>query len=229
MNPTEPPTVPARAADGESQRHTNGDHSLLRAKARAALHAGKLPQRSPDHTWGGPGAGACCSVCGAIVKPEETELELEFARSGDGSQPERHHLHSGCLAAWEAVLKDVDLRAFTGRTAMARCLPVHRNRRSNENRHDPGADTLGELLDADQANPHPSEKEWVRLVQGIAAGDQRALEALYERTHRIVYTLSVRITGNRETAEEVTLDVFHDVWRRASRTTLPADRWWAGS
>jgi len=27
----------------------------------------------------------------------------------------------------------------------------------------------------------------------------------------------VRITANRETAEEVTLDVFHDVWRRASR------------
>jgi len=26
----------------------------------------------------------------------------------------------------------------------------------------------------------------------------------------------MRITANRETAEEVTLDVFHDVWRRAS-------------
>jgi RNA polymerase sigma-70 factor, ECF subfamily len=31
-----------------------------------------------------------------------------------------------------------------------------------------------------------------------------------------VFTLTVRITGNRETAEEVTLDVFHDIWRRAS-------------
>lgn len=28
--------------------------------------------------------------------------------------------------------------------------------------------------------------------------------------------LIVRITNNRETAEELTLDVFHDVWRRAS-------------
>ena len=27
----------------------------------------------------------------------------------------------------------------------------------------------------------------------------------------------MRITANRETAEEVTLDVFHDVWRHASR------------
>ena len=52
--------------------------------------------------------------------------------------------------------------------------------------------------------------------RSIAAGDQLALHALYERTHRIVFTLIVRITNNRETAEELTLDVFHDVWRRAS-------------
>ena len=50
----------------------------------------------------------------------------------------------------------------------------------------------------------------------MAAGDQGALHALYERTHRVVFTLIMRITANRETAEEVTLDVFHDVWRRAS-------------
>ena len=31
----------------------------------------------------------------------------------------------------------------------------------------------------------------------------------------MVFTLIVRMTNNRETAEELTLDVFHDVWRRA--------------
>ena len=51
----------------------------------------------------------------------------------------------------------------------------------------------------------------------MGTGDQRALQALYERAHRIVYTLSLRITGNRETAEEVTLDVFHSIWRHASQ------------
>ena len=76
--------------------------------------------------------------------------------------------------------------------------------------------TLGELLYADTARAPVPEKDWVGLVQSIAAGDQRALHALYERTHRIVFTLIVRITSNRETAEEVTLDVFYDVWRRAS-------------
>jgi RNA polymerase sigma-70 factor (ECF subfamily) len=76
--------------------------------------------------------------------------------------------------------------------------------------------TLGRLLYTDAASILVSEKDWVGLVQSIAAGDQHALHALYERTHRIVFTLIVRITGNRETAEEVTVDVFHDVWRRAS-------------
>jgi RNA polymerase sigma-70 factor (ECF subfamily) len=33
----------------------------------------------------------------------------------------------------------------------------------------------------------------------------------------MVFTLTMRITANRETAEELTIDVFHDVWRRASR------------
>ena len=60
------------------------------------------------------------------------------------------------------------------------------------------------------------EDEWVCLVQSVAAGDQQALHGLYERAHRLVYTLMMRITGNRQTAEELTVDVFHDVWRRAS-------------
>ena len=76
--------------------------------------------------------------------------------------------------------------------------------------------TLGEVLYAGSSRALISEAEWAALVVSVAAGDQRALHALYERTHRLVFTLSMRITGNRETAEEVTLDVFHDVWRRAS-------------
>jgi RNA polymerase sigma-70 factor (ECF subfamily) len=84
------------------------------------------------------------------------------------------------------------------------------------NEPDPATRVLGDLLYADTATTLVSEKDWVRLVQSMAAGDQRALHALYERTHRIVFTLIVRITNNRETAEELTLDVFHDVWRRAS-------------
>jgi RNA polymerase sigma-70 factor, ECF subfamily len=62
-----------------------------------------------------------------------------------------------------------------------------------------------------------AEHDWAALVRSIAAGDQTALQALYERAHRPVFTLIMRITANRETAEELTIDVFHDVWRRAAR------------
>jgi RNA polymerase sigma-70 factor, ECF subfamily len=75
--------------------------------------------------------------------------------------------------------------------------------------------TLGDVLYARSKAPVP-EQDWVALVQSIAAGDQLALHALYERAHRMVFTLIIRITANRETAEELTIDVFHDVWRRAS-------------
>lgn len=81
----------------------------------------------------------------------------------------------------------------------------------------PSPGTLGDVLYPDPSRSRVTEAEWVGLVQSVAAGDQRALHALYERAHRVVFTLSLRITGNRETAEEVTLDVFYDVWRRASR------------
>src|SRR5688500_18732425 len=75
--------------------------------------------------------------------------------------------------------------------------------------------TLGAVLYADRPASFISEKGWVRLVQSIAAGDQLALHALYSRAHRPVFTLIMRSTGCRATAEELTLDVFHEVWRQA--------------
>jgi RNA polymerase sigma-70 factor (ECF subfamily) len=76
--------------------------------------------------------------------------------------------------------------------------------------------TLGDVLYA-RAKASVPEQAWAKLVQSIAAGDQLALHTLYEMAHRSVFTLMMRITANRETAEELTIDVFHDVWRRASR------------
>ena len=76
--------------------------------------------------------------------------------------------------------------------------------------------TLGDVLYAKPRAPVP-EHDWVALVRSIATGDQLALHALYERAHRPVFTLIMRLTANRETAEELTLDVFHDVWQGASR------------
>ena len=76
----------------------------------------------------------------------------------------------------------------------------------NQDRHDRET-TLGDVLYANKTKPPVSEKVWVELVQSIARGDQLALHALYSQTHRIVFTLIMRITGNQETAEELTIDV----------------------
>ena len=77
--------------------------------------------------------------------------------------------------------------------------------------------TLGDVLYAGMSSAPPPEQEWLGLVRAIAAGDQAALHALYERSHRLVFTSILAITDSREIAEELTLEVFHDVWRRAYR------------
>jgi RNA polymerase sigma-70 factor, ECF subfamily len=88
--------------------------------------------------------------------------------------------------------------------------------RKNQDESEFQTRTLGDLLYARKGQVLVSEGDWVRLVQSVATGDQLALHSLYERTHRLVFTLILRITNNRETAEEVTLDVFQSVWRRAA-------------
>lgn len=80
----------------------------------------------------------------------------------------------------------------------------------------PDKGTLGDLLYADRSAP-VTERDWAGLVRAIAAGDEHALRALYERSYRIVFTLIMRICGNREAAEEVSLDVYYDIWRRAEQ------------
>jgi|SRR5579883_115362 len=76
--------------------------------------------------------------------------------------------------------------------------------------------TLGDVLYAKPSKSPLLESDWVKLVQAIGTGDQKALYTLYERAHRLVFTLAFRMTNSRETADELTVDVFHDVWRRAA-------------
>ena len=53
------------------------------------------------------------------------------------------------------------------------------------------------------------------LIEQIQAGDESALRILYDRYSRLVFSLALRISGDRGTAEEITLDVFERVWRKA--------------
>lgn len=60
---------------------------------------------------------------------------------------------------------------------------------------------------------------WVSYVNRCATGDQSALAALYDETSRLVYAMALRILHEPADAEEITLDVYMQVWRNARTYT----------
>ena len=60
------------------------------------------------------------------------------------------------------------------------------------------------------------ERTWTGYVRRIAAADQAALADLYDASNRLIYGMALRILGNPADAEEVTLDIYTQVWRSAS-------------
>jgi RNA polymerase sigma-70 factor, ECF subfamily len=61
------------------------------------------------------------------------------------------------------------------------------------------------------------EDIWRGFLSRAAAGDHDAFTALYDATSSLVYPLALRILGNPADAEEVTLDVYLQVWRNPAR------------
>ena len=55
------------------------------------------------------------------------------------------------------------------------------------------------------------------LIQQIGAGDQKAFGILYERYTTLVFSLAVKIADSHETAEDITLDVFTQIWKNAKK------------
>lgn len=53
------------------------------------------------------------------------------------------------------------------------------------------------------------------LMLQIAKGQEAALSALYDRYGRLVFSVAYGVVQNRETAEEVTLDIFTIAWEKA--------------
>jgi RNA polymerase sigma-70 factor, ECF subfamily len=64
---------------------------------------------------------------------------------------------------------------------------------------------------------HEREQLWRAFFGRTAQGDRDAFAALYDASSSLVYSLAFRILGNRADAEEVTLDVYLQVWREAGR------------
>lgn len=56
-----------------------------------------------------------------------------------------------------------------------------------------------------------------RMVDRIAAGDDGALADVYDRYSSLVFGLALRVTCDRGVAEDVTQDVFVNLWKRPDR------------
>ena len=60
------------------------------------------------------------------------------------------------------------------------------------------------------------EQELAALIARAAQGNQTALAAFYDETSSLVYSLALRILRDQFAAEDVTVDVYTQVYRQAS-------------
>lgn len=67
------------------------------------------------------------------------------------------------------------------------------------------------------ANPHGVSDDAERLMERVRARDSVAFEHLYDEYHRIVWSIAMRVLGEREAAEDVTQAVFMKLWNAPER------------
>jgi RNA polymerase sigma-70 factor, ECF subfamily len=69
---------------------------------------------------------------------------------------------------------------------------------------------------AHHASGHHDDSD-ERIVERVAAGDRLAMQVLYARHHVRVYRFVLRIVNDAAAGEDLTSDVFLDVWKNAAR------------
>lgn len=56
-----------------------------------------------------------------------------------------------------------------------------------------------------------------KLLARVVKGDQQAFSQLYDRSSTLLYSLALRILGQREEAAELLQEVYLEVWRKVAR------------
>ncbi len=69
----------------------------------------------------------------------------------------------------------------------------------------------------DKPSQHVTSMIDPTLLARVVKGDQQAFSQLYDHSSTLLFTLAVRILGNREEAAELLQDVYLEVWRKVSR------------
>ncbi len=63
----------------------------------------------------------------------------------------------------------------------------------------------------------PERTDSSALMSRISSGDASAMADLYDQSNRFVFGICLKVLRNHADAEEVTLDVYTQAWRQASR------------
>ncbi len=69
----------------------------------------------------------------------------------------------------------------------------------------------------DKPSQHTTSMIDPNLLALVVKGDQQAFSQLYDHSSTLLFTLAVKILGNREEAAELLQDVYLEVWRKVSR------------
>ncbi|MFL6417017.1 MAG: sigma-70 family RNA polymerase sigma factor [Bryobacteraceae bacterium] len=78
------------------------------------------------------------------------------------------------------------------------------------------------MIPAPQPEPLPvgrnrtADESWREYIGEIQKGSAEALGNLYDATSSLLYSLALRILGDKADAEEVLLEVYEQVWRSAN-------------
>lgn len=60
------------------------------------------------------------------------------------------------------------------------------------------------------------DRGWLKIIPRIADGDGGALREFYDGTSGLVYSLALRILSDKTEAEDITIEVYTQVWDKAS-------------
>jgi len=75
---------------------------------------------------------------------------------------------------------------------------------------------MGQLPSGRRYALSKDEMELVNLISEIGRKNERALSEFYDRTNAFVFSLALRIISDKKDAEDISLEVFMQVWNSAS-------------
>lgn len=61
------------------------------------------------------------------------------------------------------------------------------------------------------------EEALLELLKALAKGDEDAFKQFYEFTHQRIFNYLFRLAGNRQTAEDLMIDTYTEIWKSAGK------------